>query len=142
MNKIFIDANVLLDVLLPARREHYKALKVYELVCDRFDVIGTSENILTTIHYIATKNKTDCKKIYAFFESVVDSLEIFGFETILKDALMFYGDECKKGKNIDFEDLLQIMIAKKQNYKTFLTNDKDIINDENINIVGYDDILA
>jgi len=48
MNKIFFDANILIDILIPSRPNHSKAKAVYVLVCDTFDTLATSENIITT----------------------------------------------------------------------------------------------
>ena len=72
MSKIFFDANILLDILLPNRPNHQKAIEAYGVICQDYRVLATSENILTTVEYIASRNKTDCKTIWRFFKSLTE----------------------------------------------------------------------
>ncbi len=126
MSKIFFDTNILLDILLPIRANHKKAVSVYKIVCDEYDILSTSENILTTIEYIASKNKTDCKDIWQFFKNLTESFEIYSFKNILNDSLNIYYRACLEKNKIDFEDLLQLQCAIKNNSTAFITEDKQI----------------
>lgn len=126
MSKIFFDANILLDILLPSRPNHEKALKVYAQICDSYDVLSTSENILTTIEYIAHKNGTPCKTIGRFFISLEENFELYGFADVLHDSLKIYNDACIYQEKIDFEDLLQLQCAIHNKCTTFITEDKGI----------------
>ena len=87
MNKIFFDANILLDILIPNRPNHAKALEVYSTICEKYDTLATSENILTTIEYIASKNGTDCEVVWKFFGSLKHNFELYNFSEILDKSL-------------------------------------------------------
>lgn len=126
MSKIFFDANILLDILIPNRPNHLKAMKVYETVCERYDVLASSENILTTIEYIASKNGTECEVVWKFFNSLSQNFELYNFSDILKESLEIYHHACKNKEKIDFEDLLQLESAIKNGCHVFLTEDKGI----------------
>ena len=135
MSKILFDAKILLDILLPARKNHQIAIKSYKKICHEYDKLATSENIITTIEYIASKNKTDCKIIWKFFNSLHENFEIYNFSDILDDSLNIYKKYCESGIMIDFEDLLQVNCAVKNGCDTFITEDKELLkNDFNINI--------
>jgi len=126
MSKIFFDANILLDILIPNRPNHLKAMEVYVTVCERYDVLASSENILTTIEYIASKNGTDCEVVWKFFNSLHQNFELYNFSEILKESLEIYHYACKNKEKIDFEDLLQLESAIKNGCHVFLTEDKGI----------------
>jgi len=126
MSKIFFDTNILLDILLPSRHNHIKALEVYVSICDHYDTLATSENILTTIEYIANKNGTSCEIIGRFFMALEENFELYGFADILHDSLKIYSDAHSEEKKIDFEDLLQLQCAIQHGCTTFITQNKGI----------------
>jgi len=126
MSKIFFDANILLDILLPNRPNHRKALEVYVQICERYDTLATSENILTTIEYIASKNGTPCETIGRFFTALDANFELYGFADILSESLIIYAEACEHKEKIDFEDLLQLQCAMHNGCTTFITEDKGI----------------
>jgi len=126
MSKIFFDANILLDILLPSRPNHAKALDVYAEICERYDTLATSENILTTIEYIASKNGTSCETIGRFFTALEANFELYSFADILSKSLTIYAEACSNKEKIDFEDLLQLECAIKNGCTTFITQDKGI----------------
>lgn len=140
MFKIFFDANILLDILLPTRPNHKLATQAYVFICERYGTLATSENILTTIEYIATKNGTPCKTIGNFFKAMNENFELYGFADILDNGLAAYNDLCKQSKKIDFENLLQLECAIYHKCNLFLTEDKDIYSDK-IQILGLQDIV-
>ena len=126
MSKIFFDANILLDILLPSRANHSKALEVYVQICERYDTLATSENILTTIEYIASKNGTPCETIGRFFTALDANFELYGFADILSKSVTIYAEACEHKEKIDFEDLLQLQCAMHHGCTTFITQDKGI----------------
>ena len=142
MSKIFFDANILLDILLPSRPNHTKALKAYIKICDTYDTLATSENILTTIEYIANKNGTPCETIGEFFIGLKENFELYGFANILDDSLEIYQSKCEQQQKQDFEDLLQLQCAIHNKCTAFITQDRKIhkLNIE-IEIYSLDDIL-
>lgn len=126
MNSLFLDANILLDILLPARHNHENALSAYAHACEHFDSIGTSENILTTVEYIAAKNGTDCTEIVRFFEQLHHYFGIHNFTPVREPAIALYKKQCQDGKKSDFEDLLQILCAQHHGYTSFWTEDRKL----------------
>ena len=126
MSKIFFDANILLDILLPSRPNHSKALEVYVQICERYDTLATSENILTTIEYIVSKNGTPCETIGRFFTALDANFELYGFADILSKSVTIYAEACTHKEKIDFEDLLQLQCAMHHGCTTFITQDKGI----------------
>ena len=126
MSKIFFDANILLDILIPNRPNHAKALEVYNTVCEMYDTLATSENILTTIEYIASKNGTNCEVVWKFFDSLRHNFELYNFSDIVDESLKKYRHACQNNHKLDFEDLLQLEAAIKNGCQVFLTEDKAI----------------
>jgi predicted nucleic acid-binding protein len=143
MSKIFFDANILLDILLPSRPNHTKAMSAYGVICQEYKSLATSENILTTIEYIASKNKTSCETLSRFFDGLKENFELYGFANILESSLIIYKKACLDKKKIDFEDLLQIQCAIKNRCDVFITEDKGIHkSDYGIKVIGLDDVLS
>ena len=126
MSKIFFDANVLLDILIPNRPNHERAVEVYTKVCDEYEVLASTENILTTIEYIATRNGTPCEVVWQFFDGLSKNFELYNFSEILSESLEIYHRACRDKEKIDFEDLLQIQSAIRNGCQVFLTEDRAI----------------
>jgi len=143
MSKIFFDANILLDILLPSRPNHKKAMSAYGIICQEYRNLATSENILTTIEYIASKNGTSCEMLSRFFDGLKENFELYGFADILDGSLIMYREACLEKTKIDFEDLLQVQCAIKNGCSVFITEDKGIHKgDDEIRIIGLDDVLS
>ena len=142
MSKIFFDANILLDILLPGRPNHTKAKAAYEIVCQEYDILATSENILTTIEYIASKNGTPCETLVQFFDGLQAHFALYSFTESLQKSFLYYKEACNKGEKIDFEDLLQVQCAIYYGCDVFLTEDKGIHRDAyEIDVISLDDVL-
>ena len=142
MSKIFFDANILLDILLPNRPNHVKAMSAYGIICQKYKTLVTSENILTTIEYIASKNGTSCEILWEFFDALQENFELYGFADILDNSLMIYKEACFNKEKIDFEDLLQLQCAIKNGCDVFITEDKGIHKrNYGINVINLNEIL-
>ncbi|SFV70845.1 hypothetical protein MNB_SV-13-1157 [hydrothermal vent metagenome] len=142
MSKIFFDANILLDILLPNRPNHEKAMSAYSIICQEYKSLATSENILTTIEYIASKNGTSCETLSRFFDGLKENFELYSFADILDSSLIIYREACLEKTKIDFEDLLQVQCAIKNRCSVFITEDKGIHKSGyEIKIIGLDDVL-
>jgi len=126
MSKIFFDANVLLDLLIVNRANHLRALHALPIISEQYETLVTSEDILTTVEYIATRQHIPCQKISAFFAMLRREFEIRNFTSVLSKALPVYAQKCDKGEKVDFEDLLQLYCALDAGCEVFLTEDKGI----------------
>ena len=125
-SKVFFDANILLDLLIRNRKNHTKALEVLVKVSDEYETLVISEDIITTIEYIASKNGIDCMKVWNFFKSLQEDFEILNFSSILDVSLEHYKKQCENNMKLDFEDLLQLECAMAYGCDIFVTEDKGI----------------
>jgi predicted nucleic acid-binding protein len=140
MNKIFFDANILLDLLITNRTNHTRALEVLPHIIERFERLATSEDILTTIEYIATRHRIPCEKTAAFFEMLYTQFEILSFAPILAEALPTYTRMCRSGEAVDFEDFMQLRCAVAAGCDAFLTEDMGIVAEQDIQIIRLKDV--
>ena len=140
MSKVFFDANILLDLLISNRKNHTKALEVLVKVSDKYESLVTSEDIITTIEYIAFKNGIDCMRVWEFFKSLQLHFEILNFSNILDVSLEHYKRQCESKKKLDFEDLLQLECAMAYGCDIFITEDKGMSKlDVNIKVMNLKD---
>jgi len=142
MSKIFFDANILLDLLISNRKNHKKALEVLVKVSDKYEVLATSEDIITTIEYIASKNGIECLKVWDFFKNLQKYFEILNFSDILDVSLEHYKKQCESKAKLDFEDLLQLECAMAYGCDIFITEDKGMAKlDVDIKVMNLKDFL-
>ncbi len=118
MAKLFLDANIILD-LIDSDRKAVEQTRVFiaEGIM-RGDSYCTSCDIFTTVYYVASKKLSslqvigELEKILAFVEVIAIDIEI------LREAM-----NTVQGKD-DFEDVLQYVCAKKGECSAIVTNDK------------------
>ena len=116
MKKVFLDANIILDLLDSNRISHMASKKVFEKLIDQDWQIVISEDLLTTIYYIV-KNK---QVVLEFFEMIIEQWDIvaFGKKSIIKAIVI-----CKNNPSLDFEDVIQSLSAKISICNLIITND-------------------
>jgi predicted nucleic acid-binding protein len=115
MNKIFLDINVVLDLINPSRERHNTSIKLLNLLIRRKYQIVISEDCISTVFYISN-NKS---KVLKFFLKIQHNWIISKFGSIvINDAL-----NLSLAKNLDLEDILQCLCAKNNNCDIFITND-------------------
>jgi len=121
MKKVFLDANIILDLLDSTRSCHDLSKQVIEDLIDQNCQIVISEDLLTTVYYVV-KNK---EAVLIFFEIIIDQWEIvsFGKKTILEAVTI-----CKKNTSQDFEDVIQSLSSREADCKLIITNDKHFYN--------------
>lgn len=118
--RIFLDTNILLDFLDDKRPQHNSANIFFDRVIFQEEELIISEDILTTVYYIAKKN-IPRKKLLAFFEMILDKIIIVSFQReVVKKSIRL----CQKNNKLDFEDVLQAVCAEKYDCDTIITNDK------------------
>jgi len=128
--RIFLDTNIILDIMMSERENHKKAPALLAKLVD-FNIF-MSEDMLSTIYYI-TKEKEKSK---LFFKTIQKEWNIVPFgQKVIEDAIDF---SLKNG--CDLEDTLQCFCAK-ENGCILLTNDKMFI-DCGIKVVNYKDFLG
>ncbi len=114
--KIFLDTNVVADIIDAKREGHQRAMGLVEKAIYDDVVLCLSEDMLTTLFYIS-KEKA---KTLEFFKNVVFvDWEILNFS---KETL-FEGVELAQSGNLDLEDMLQCLCAKYGGCMAIVTND-------------------
>ncbi|MDD2652771.1 MAG: type II toxin-antitoxin system VapC family toxin [Sulfurimonas sp.] len=131
--KIFLDTNVVADIIDAKRENHTKAMKLMEKTVNDNYVVCISEDMLTTLFYIS-KNK---KETLEFFQNVIFiDWEILNFT---KDILQ-NGVELSLQNALDLEDVLQCLCAKQSGCETIVTNDNKFYNC-GIEVKSYDYLI-
>ena len=131
-NSIFLDTNIVLDILVESRENHgnAKALLIYLLANDYEIVI--SEDMLSTIYYIVK----DKEKTLAFLQIVQEQWQIVSYGTdVISQSLEYALDN-----GCDLEDTLQCFTAKENGCDYIITNDKKFV-ECGVEIVGYERFL-
>jgi len=119
--KVFLDANILLDIFSANRPEHTNSIKSYEYIISQGDIqLYTSCDIITTLYYAGAKMDKDL--ILEKIEGVNKILKIIDFsnkEVAQTCTLM------KEDKNYkDLEDTMQYILAKKEGCDLIISNDE------------------
>ena len=124
--KIFLDANVCLDLLDTTRVNSEKSIKWYLKNKDNTELeFYFSADFITTIYYVLTQKKKYNPK------DVIETIEKLSYEVIpcylrhedfLNAKSQFFDNVCN-----DFEDLLVLNSAFRLGCKKFITNDKELL---------------
>ena len=121
IKKIFVDANVIIDMFDKSRENWIEANKIVDYCVDKGIELYTSCDLITTVYYILSKKNKG--KALENIEAASEIFELIPFSTNeLKEAIYFMG------KDINFKDLedtLQYVLAKKEECDLILTNDKN-----------------
>ncbi|WP_197972050.1 type II toxin-antitoxin system VapC family toxin [Nitrosophilus labii] len=129
-SKIFLDTNIVLDILIKKRLNHKYRKTLIDRLLD-YEVY-ISEDMLSTFYYI-TKDK---EKTLKFFQAVLNDWHIVPFgKNVIKSAIAY-----ALKHNRDLEDTLQCFCAKENKCEIFLTNDKKFI-DCGVKILDYEGFL-
>ena len=116
-NKIYLDINIVADMIDQNRKEHEKSLEILKKTIWDATVLCISEDTLSTLFYISKdKNAT-----LLFIQNVilVDwEVSIFG-KSVISKAI-----ELSLQKGLDLEDLLQCLCAQENKCNILITNDK------------------
>jgi predicted nucleic acid-binding protein len=127
MYKVFVDLNVILDILDAVRPRHALAKKALGQALEREDVLMMSMDMMTNFFYICHK-KFDCHQMQKYMTFIQETFVLCDFTHQTLDlAMSEYSALCQKeNRHADFEDLLQLACAKAQGCDYFLTEDKAI----------------
>ncbi len=121
--KVFIDANIFIDIFNIDRKMHKYSLEIYKYLIKNESIIYTSCDLITTIYYIDSKR--DRNQALLNIQNIIKTLNIVYFSKKERE------DVCKlmlKDKEYqDLEDTLQYILAKKQNCDLIISNDKNFI---------------
>lgn len=123
MKKIFLDANILIDILDAGRPTNKESAKVYEILVrgvERFSLY-TSCDLLTTVYYFTRKplgKKSALEKIKKL-NQIIKVIE-FANEEVSEAIELMERNE----KYTDLEDTIQYVMVRKEKCDYIITNDK------------------
>ena len=119
--KIFLDANIILDLIDLDRNNFEKTKKrIAQYIIDGA-LLYTSCDIFTTVYYIASK-KLDYQTVISELEKI---LTIVGIIPIDIDIINKSVSISKAKSHKDLEDILQYVCAKNCGCNLIVTNDKN-----------------
>lgn len=118
MKSVFLDTNIVLDLLDLERSFHEDAKSLIDKLMRSGAEIVISEDMLSTIYYI-TKEK---KRVLAFFSTVLEHWQVVPFgQHVIQEAITI----CQNDSKADFEDVLQCLCAKANGCEILITNDQN-----------------
>lgn len=115
MNKIFLDINIVLDMIDSNRKNNSKIpLLLKKIILNDIDIV-ISEDMLSTLFYI----QKDKKLVLKFLNTIQNKWIIspYGKDVISKAI------EISLQNNLDLEDILQCLCAKKNSCIALVTSD-------------------
>ncbi|HNW61294.1 MAG TPA: PIN domain-containing protein [bacterium] len=116
MNKLFIDADVILDLLLDRRPFSTSAIELFTRIEDKGVTACTSPVVLANIYYISAK-LAGIKSARQYIHKLLTLLSITAMDE--KTVLLAAGSSFK-----DFEDALQYYSAKQEAVDYLITRNK------------------
>jgi len=121
MQKLFLDANIILD-LIDIKRDRVAITK--ERLTTHLangDRLYASCDIFTTIYYVAAKHN-EFSKVIAQLEAITSFVEIIPIDANIIHEAIRVG---KASEHKDLEDILQYICAKEMVCDLILSNDKE-----------------
>ena len=118
--KVFVDANVILDLFIPDRPFSEYSVTVIDWLSEKASELFTSCDLITTVYYVlARRNKN---KALRFIEATT---EIFTLIPFSNEELLKATEPMRKDRKFkDLEDTIQYVLAKKECCDLILTNDE------------------
>lgn len=134
MKNIFLDTNVLMDILANRQPFYKSSSEIYKLGLRKKVVLFTSSNTISTLHYLLKKFTTE-ENIRKSLDEVTTVLSIIPVDiNIIKKSL--------KSNHKDFEDAIQIVSAQSiNNMDCIVTRDLKDYKFAEINVLTPDDFL-
>jgi predicted nucleic acid-binding protein len=134
MKNIFLDTNVLMDILANRQPFYKSSAEIYKLGLRKKVVLFTSSNTISTLHYLLKKFTTE-ENIRQSLDEVTTVLSIIPIDiNIIKKSL--------KSNHKDFEDAIQIVSAQSiNNMDCIVTRDLKDYKFAEITVLTPDDFL-
>ena len=131
--KIFLDANIILDIFDDRRPGYLSSLRAYRYMLESQCILLSSCDVITTIYYVDSKK--DKRKTIEKIEDINKILKIIDFSNkeIAQTCKLMKEDKSYK----DLEDTLQYVLAKKENCDMIISNDKKFVS-KDIDLLASD----
>ena len=119
-NKIFLDTNIIVDIIDKNRTNHFYSVKLIELAIENNIEIAISEDMLTTVFYVVK----DKNNVLNYLDYITKKWNIYHYgNELIKEAI-----NISLKQKVDLEDVLQCLCAKYNNCNIMITNDKKLYN--------------
>jgi hypothetical protein len=123
MNRVYLDANILLDFSNPERKCHLKAIQIITQCLKTNITLFTSCDIITTLYYIdSKKSKESALNNIHKINQFVKIIDFSNSEVEQTCDLMDQNSDFK-----DLEDTIQYILAKKVSCDCIISNDKNFL---------------
>ena len=119
MQKIFFDANILLDLFDEKRVHHKYSLQLYRYLLKSQKELFTSCDIITTLYYVDAK-RDKLQTLYKI-ENLNKTLNVIPFSN--KEVADTYTLMREESRYSDLEDTIQYVLAKKEGCDLIVSND-------------------
>ena len=118
--KVFVDANIIMDIFDDQRPSHLFSLKAYQYMLESKWMLFSSCDIITTVYYVDSKKNK--RRTIEKIEDINKILKVIDFSNkeIAQTCKLMKEDESYK----DLEDTLQYVLAQKENCDMIISNDK------------------
>lgn len=123
MDKVFLDANILLDLSSKERRFSDYSIKTVKYLLSKGVNLYTSSDIITTVYYVLVKHTKDKKLSLEAIKEINTYMTLIEFSNREVEEAINLMETDKKFK--DLEDTLQYVLAKKEGCQLILSNDED-----------------
>lgn len=119
-SKVFIDANIFIDLNDNSRKNYENSLKILNFLISNGITVYTSCDLITTIYYVlAKKSKSNALNSIIKLNKVCRVID-FSNKEIAQTCKLMQEDESYK----DLEDTLQYVLAQKEQCDMIISNDK------------------
>ncbi|PVX46497.1 putative nucleic acid-binding protein [Flavobacterium sp. 103] len=134
MKHVFLDTNILMDILANRQPFYKSSSEIYKLGLSKKVIYYTSSNTIVTLHYLL-KRFIDEDKIRMALDEITDVINIIPVDkNIIKKSL--------KSSHKDFEDAIQITTAQSINtMDCIITRDLKDFKFSEINVYTPDEFL-
>lgn len=121
-SKVFIDANVIIDLFDSAREHHKTSGEAIKLLIEQGTELYTTCDLITTVYYVLAKRNR--KKA---LEAIEKSMGIFKLIDFSNSEVLEAVKLVKEKEFKDLEDTLQYLLAKKAGCTFILTRDTGFV---------------
>ena len=138
--KIFIDANVILDLFESGRTFHKESIEVMKRLSSDGEIeLFISSDMISNIFYILQNHyKYGFEKTLDAIEKIMTMMSICG---VSQEDIQVSIEICKNGEFKDFEDALQYVCALKEGCILIITNNKKDFQNASIEVLSTPEFL-
>lgn len=122
-NRVYLDTNIVLDLLLKKRQNHQNSLNTLANYIKNDYLFATNNLNLNTTFYVGAEKNNQYENTKQFLLTIENSQQWIIYNLTTSDRHFAY-KYMEKHFGTDFEDLQQYISAKNSKCQTIITNDK------------------